>query len=410
MSINFTKVPFEEAIRYFRDKVKLPTETWTDIWQGMHSRAFVVAGATKNELLSDFYTAIDRALQEGTTIADFRKAFDETVARNGWSYKGERGWRTGVIFDTNMRTAYAAGNYRQMMAVREARPYWRYLGGLSETPRQLHLKWSGTVLRYDDPWWDTHYPPNDWGCKCEVTSHPQDEIDALKKEGVQISTERPNNGTYQWTDKQGNTHTIPNGIGPGWAYNPGKAAWGETLSEDVMNAWREQGAKAWEKLTPGDWKSYNRDTRVTLDDAGASIDYTIPKTYEGMESALRTVLGGDEKVFSFQAEEFRYDTLVNAKTLAGHIDPNRAPYIPFIHETMTDPFEVWLSFERHKGTEQVVLRQRVIKAINTGGKEGIVMVANAVKGSLESWTFIPIEDVRYLNKQRVGKLLWKREG
>lgn len=410
MPIDFTKAPFEEAIEYFRDKVKLPTETWTDIRQGMHSRAFVVAGAIKDELLADFYTAIDKAISEGSTITDFRKAFDDTVARNGWNYKGERGWRTGVIFDTNMRTAYAAGNYKQMTekAVLKERPFWRYIGGLSRNPRPLHLKWSGTVLPADDPWWDTHYPPNDWGCKCEVVSQTQEEIDSLEKGGMKISTERPSDGTYQWTDKKGNTHAIPNGIGPGWAYNPGKTAWGETLSEDVMSGWKAQGAKAWERLTPGSWESYNQGARVTIDDAAASVDYTIQKTIEGMESAARKVLGGEEKVFSFQSGEFRYDTLVNAKTLARHIDPNRAPYIPFIHEVMMDPFEVWLSFEQHKGTGQVVLKQRIIKAINTGEKEGILIVANAIKGFMESWTFIPTDKMSYLNKQRIGKLIWKR--
>lgn len=75
---------------------------------------------------------------------------------------------------------------------------------------------------------------------------------------------------------------------------------------------------------------------------------------------------------------------------------------------MTDPYEVWLSFERHKGTDQVVLRQRIIKAIQTGKKEGILIVANVIKGFMESWTFVPIEELGYLNKQRVGKLIWEK--
>ncbi|MCE5333195.1 MAG: phage head morphogenesis protein [Desulfobacteraceae bacterium] len=121
-------IPFDEAIDFFRQKVRIPTEAWTDIREGMHSRAFVIAGGMRDDLLSDFQTAIMKGLQGGTTLAEFRKDFDEIVRRHGWSYKGGRGWRTSVIYNTNLRTAYQAGHFKQMTDpdVILARPYWRY--------------------------------------------------------------------------------------------------------------------------------------------------------------------------------------------------------------------------------------------------------------------------------------------
>ncbi len=79
-----------EAIRFFRQKVNLPTRAWTDLWEGMHARAFVVAGAQQAELLADFRTAVEKAIGEGTTLADFRKDFDRIVASHGWSYRRAR--------------------------------------------------------------------------------------------------------------------------------------------------------------------------------------------------------------------------------------------------------------------------------------------------------------------------------
>lgn len=405
--MKFSSLPFDEAIDYFRQKVNLPTEKWTDLWEGMHARAFVVAGAMKGELLSDLRTAIDKAIAEGTTINDFRKAFDEAVKKHGWSYKGSRGWRTGVIFNTNLRVAYSAGHYKQMTDpdVLKARPYWRYIGGLSEHPRPLHQSWSGTVLPADHPWWNTHFVPNGWGCKCKIVSHSKEE---LNRNGWKVSGAAPQDGSYEWTNKEtGEVVSVPNGIDPGWAYNPGKAAWGQRLSEAAMSSWKSQGANAWERLTPGNWQTYGRPEKVPVDATRTEIGKKIPEAE--IEAEIKKIIGKDEKIYGFKNGDFRYDVLVNAKTLAEHIDVARDIYLPFLPETLIKPYEVWISFERHRGTGKVVLRQRIIKALATGKKEGMLVVTNAVNGIMEAWTFVPVERLSYLNKQRVGQLIWKRD-
>ena len=65
-------------------------------------------------------------------------------------------------------------------------------------------------------------------------------------------------------------------------------------------------------------------------------------------------------------------------------------------------------FQRHKGTGKVEMRVRVIKRIDTGDKEGLLLVAQANKGLLEAWTFIPVDNLKYLNKQREGVLIHSR--
>ncbi|MCC7202041.1 MAG: minor capsid protein [Nitrospirae bacterium] len=312
-----------------------------------------------------------------------------------------------MIFDTNMSTAYMAGRHKQMTDpdVLKARPYWMYDAVNDSRTRPEHRAWDNLVLPADDPWWNTHYPPNGWGCRCSVRALGEHDLRRLGK-GVNSA---PDDGTYEWTDSRtGEIHQVPNGIDPGWDYNVGKAAWGEKVSEEVMAAWKAQGEKVYERLTPGDHESYGRKERIPVDSPVASVDRTIEKSEAGMRQALRGVIGGHEKAYSFSSGDFRYDIYVNADTLAGHIDVARAPYIPFLPETLTDPFEVWMSFEKHKGTGQVVLRQRVIKAIETGDKKGMLVVTNVVGGKMEAWTFIPVDNFGYLNKQRVGKLIWKR--
>ena len=124
-SAEYMGLPFDEAIEFFRQKTNLPTKTWKDLWQGMHSRAFVVAGATKDGLLADLREAVDTGISQGTTLHEFRKDFDKIIEKHGWTYKGGKAWRTGVIFNTNLRTAYAAGHHELMTDpdVLKARPF-----------------------------------------------------------------------------------------------------------------------------------------------------------------------------------------------------------------------------------------------------------------------------------------------
>ena len=119
-------MPFNKAVEGFRDKLNLPTATWTDIYEGQHARAFVIAGAMKEDILNDFRQSVDKAVAQGMSLEDFRKDFDNIVAKHGWGYNGGRNWRSRVIYETNLYQSHNAGRYAQMQAVKRTRPYWRY--------------------------------------------------------------------------------------------------------------------------------------------------------------------------------------------------------------------------------------------------------------------------------------------
>lgn len=170
MPVNYYgSLPFAEALAFFRAKLNLPTQHWDDLLGAAHDRAFVVAGAMHADLLADLRAAVDRAIADGTTFESFRKDFERIVAERGWTgwtgenTKGGQAWRARTIYDTNLFTSYSAGRHRQMKEVADRRPYWRYRHSpASVVPRPEHLAWDGVILRHDDPWWSTHYPPCGW--------------------------------------------------------------------------------------------------------------------------------------------------------------------------------------------------------------------------------------------------------
>lgn len=212
--------PFQEQVDFFRAKLNLPSEAWDDIWQAAHDRAFVVAGATKADLLDDLRQAVDKAIGQGTSLETFRKDFRAIVGKHGWQgwtgdgTPGGFAWRTRVIYETNLRSSYAAGRWAQLNdpGLQKLMPFWRYVHSERVlSPRPQHKAWgdSRLTLRHDHPFWKTHFPPNGWGCRCRVTAVPS------PKAGD--ATEPPEG----W-DVPDETGKLP-GIDKGWGYAPGNS-------------------------------------------------------------------------------------------------------------------------------------------------------------------------------------------
>ncbi|MBV2162856.1 MAG: hypothetical protein KUL80_01125 [Comamonas sp.] len=218
----YGSLPFAEQIAFFKRKLNLPTTSWTDIYTQEHDYAFVVAGANRDAIVTDFRAAVEKAIAEGTTLEDFRKDFDHIVTRHGWDYNGSRNWRSKVIYDTNLSTSYAAGRWEQLQDA----PYWQYdHADWVQTPREQHEAWDGLVLAKDDPWWRTHYPPNGWGCQCSVRGLWPRDLQRLGKTGPDATP------PVQWVERTigknspngPRTVQVPEGIDPGFEYAPGRS-------------------------------------------------------------------------------------------------------------------------------------------------------------------------------------------
>lgn len=406
----FKGTPFQEAIDFFQSKVRVPTRAYTDLMNQAHSRAFMVAGAMRDDLLCDLQEAIGKAFTAGNTLADFRKDFDSIVAKYGWAYKGGRNWRTRVIYDTNIRTAYSAGHWQQMQAAKRMRPYGRYVHGQSIHPREQHLAWHGKVVPLDDPWWNYRWPPNGWGCKCSVTSVSEKE---LERYGWTVEHPEPDETikvTVNTPDGPMEVETVE-GVDPSFAYNPGKSATGIRLFPQKIEeakadgTWKHWKPVPWGSKTMETWESLNRPNKIPVDRASANIAEKVDSE-EALYPIIEKMIGGQE---SFLTAADGAVVWLSVDSLM-HIKPDRSPYIPFIPELLAQPYEVWMDFEEHEVTGRVELKKRYLKRIDTGEKKmGMLMVVQVVKGQLAGWTFIPAERGNYLNNIRRGKLIWARK-
>lgn len=392
----YGSLEFEEQIKFFRDKLNLPTEKWTDILKSAHDRAFVVAGAMKADLLNDLRQAVDTAISKGTTLEEFRKDFDKIVAANGWTgWTGEktkagRAWRTKVIYETNLYSSYAAGRYAQMMAVAKERPYWRYRHNDNvQHPRPLHLSWDGLILRHDHPWWKTHYTPNGWGCKCYIETLAERDI---KKLGINVTDQAPNDGFYEWQAPNGTLHKVPNGIDPGWDYahggNPDMSL-REMVENKLFNLDAPIGANMWDQIKNKLATELHKNLGDMIDQAVRTMQQTGTSIMVGVISpgiigALKNLniqlksssiwLRDNELIYAIrESKELREQSLPESfwRSLPGWIEL-ATPYLDTEDNTLI------YAMNAPNGTEKIVVRVNFVSRIRDKGKR-LLTTANFIR-------------------------------
>jgi len=314
--------------------------------------------------------------------------FGELAEEHKWKHTGKPTWRSRVIYQTNLRTAYQAGRYKQMTdpEVLAARPLWQYFHGGSMNPRPDHLSWDGKILRHDDPWWDTHYPPNGWGCTCTVHTLSQAEADA---KGLHL-WEQPEDGENE---------------DEAWRYNVGEAAWGRPKATwKVLKA----NEKGWTSLVDFHQADSGPAAELPIRPGKAEVLPHVESMEEAIAQAER-VLGAKQKIFTVGADNWQQKILVDAEVLIRHLyqkvppDPKRVAFFARAVETLEDPTEAWVCFWRSAKSGKVALRTHLLR-LYQGGKDGKGMVVSAEvhDGVLTGWTFVP-DDPSRINDLRVGK-------
>lgn len=253
-SIKLGVVEPKDAIAAFTDRGLLqPTFRWQDVWQHEHDSRFAVAGVQREDVLAIFRKALEAKFAEGTSLREFVKTVRPALAAQGfWGdvevtdpTTGEKritkfdDKRLRLIFDTNVRQSYMAGKRRSIL-LHNPKQLVCYLTQNDAYVRPQHAAWHNIVLPADDPWWDTHWPLNGWGCRCDVQPINQRSIDrlrpVLKARGeADFKYEAP---PIQWlpyvNPYTGEVKAVPRGIDPGFGHAPGAAQRDRDVDELVV--------------------------------------------------------------------------------------------------------------------------------------------------------------------------------
>lgn len=320
-----------------------------------------VAGAMREDIISDFREAVDKAVASGATLQDFKKDFNKIAGK--WvntdkefeakmTKPGYNAWRSKVIYSTNVNTAYAAARERQVRdpELIDVFSHAKYVCMMLPTSRDSHKAWNGTVLPVTDPWWDKHSPPNGFGCLCRKEFISKYEISG----GVEkVSSKAP-------TKPDDTTN-----IGENWDYSIGEADKGvywASERKEVQNKLKEMSS-GWEEVPQrGLWSSTEdtTDSLTVITDKKFAPDNTINE--KNLKERLEKALGikeGEIATIPFEDKftKHLYNMRMDVFFFTNHIkSKNREKYLPMIIQTLKTPAQIRVQFLKSLKTRKTAIR------------------------------------------------------
>jgi hypothetical protein len=156
-----TPHPFKEALAFHRARVAVPDSAVSEIRTEARMRALWAAGLAKQASALEVHRALEEALKNGTTPAQFRADWAKRVAADGGATLPVS--RQNLIFDQNIGLAYSGGRMKQLRdpALLKAKPFWMYpLGPDDDRTTEICRLLQGYIAPADSEEWNHIAPPN----------------------------------------------------------------------------------------------------------------------------------------------------------------------------------------------------------------------------------------------------------
>jgi hypothetical protein len=311
------------ALDYIKNKNLKVGFSYKDVWNEEHAAAFTVAKAMQIDVLSDLHNAVIQAVEQGQSFDSFKKSIKPTLQQKGWWGRKEMtdpltgktidaqlgsDRRLKTIYNVNMRSAYQKGQYDRTIQS-DLHPYLMYRIGPSVKHREEHERWDRLILSKDDPFWDSHFPPNGWGCKCYTRAVTENQRKKYEAEGIavpqradgtgggkiSVKTEAPPDEYRSFfNERTGTLERIPKGISPGFNWNQGKTSRSTAALEQRVQKTREKTPEQFDGIINSVLKS-----QANKNDFYGFIEDSLERKKDRQHSAAAGVL--DSKITRFLA-------------------------------------------------------------------------------------------------------------
>lgn len=173
---SFSPLSHDAARAFLQDKPAVTRDTFDALLPELRARAMVITDVEDLDVVQRVRDRIARVVGDGEDWDKVRQEIAQDVVP--WLGDGADR-RAKVLLRTHGNQVYGLADHEVMERQTEVFPYWQYVSSQDEKVRDSHAVLDGIVLPANDPFWQDHYPPWDWNCRCRVVPLMQEDVDAM---------------------------------------------------------------------------------------------------------------------------------------------------------------------------------------------------------------------------------------
>lgn len=293
MQILLEPVPHTEASEFIRSKPPVARAVFDQLVPELKARAFTVSGIESANVLQHLrdriadlplggnWEEIKRSLAAEISPWLARSAGEGQEAMGDGLQAAER--RAEMLLRWHGFQAYSAAQYEVMARQTDVFPYWRYESSEDGRVRPSHSALNGKILPANDPFWETHFPPWEYGCRCRIVPMTEEDVAEVQErekdlppeaqsvvpqdlrrqmnEGTLVTARRVREGQGRVTPPE-RIRVAPRAGGPAWRPGDLKLPAAELQKRYEPEVWRvfeawarevalPDGRTVWQWMEPG---------------------------------------------------------------------------------------------------------------------------------------------------------------
>jgi SPP1 gp7 family putative phage head morphogenesis protein len=178
MDFGITIEPHTDAARMIRAKKPVTREVFDALLPELRARAFTVTQLDNLRVQARIRDRISDVVEgelwdkaKNDIISDLEPILGDMGAKR----------RAELLLRTHAFQAYQASTWRTSQADEDT-THLQYLSTEDEVVRDSHAALNGVILPKDDPFWDKHYPPWEWNCRCNVRPMNSDMVNEARED------------------------------------------------------------------------------------------------------------------------------------------------------------------------------------------------------------------------------------